>query len=257
MHDNAVNASAETGLYSLPREQQDAITTYVTALLAAKDAGVAGPAIQFLQRFVDKVVRERVADALAGSSRWEARQREMTDEMAAWERRKKDRVDRAARKAADAAHSQLVIGVLRRYNDLTAAQLDELTDRWTEAIAHDTWRTERRLPGIQQPDYASLRHRARRIANEHQGAPAVYRLTTGAPDALRDAALAVLSRELLPETHFAILYGPWAAVVDSDDSYLAVAFSEEADVERQNFLDLDPEAWRTPEEPDLHPDDII
>lgn len=242
-----VQPSSHTGIDAVAPDQRDRILRYVDAVVAAKAAGVAGDEIRYPQAFVDRIVHERVKDA-ATPSTWAGRVREMDAEEAAWKLRIADRLARAVMRELTpgpaAAEACRIVKRAGRLTDDEARRLDEV---WSDAVVRDADRVADLVPGIVQPDMGSLRWRALTLVEDLPARNRLDQILVGQPHEVMDAATAAFASDILPAPLYAILMGPWAAVIDGDDSVLGQAWTDEADDLRADISTIDVTAWRAPD----------
>jgi hypothetical protein len=243
-----IEPSHATGVYELPDEQRELIRSYVDALLVAKAAGVAGEGIQSPQRYIDKVVSARVADARTGGEVWQRRRDEMAKEMSDWQVRMRDRGVRELAVAADRSRASAALEIRRIARDLDRARMDALCARRQDVRDRDKRRMRELFPGLQQPELASLDPKARGAAMRVPGADSLLRAYAMEEYPVTDAALAKFAQDALPRPYFAILYGAWAATVEGDEALMEEAFGDEAEQFRSNFLEIPQQAWEPAED---------
>lgn len=245
--------SDRTGINDITAEQRGRILQYAVALFGAKAAGVAGDPVRHPQAFLDRITKERVADA-DDPIAWAGRVREMDADEATWKLRAADHQARAiARAIPPGGGASEACRIVRRAGRLSDDQRGLLQDEWSRAIVEDRDRVAELIPGIVQPDMGSLRWRAQPIVRSLPAYDRLEQILVGQPYEIVDAAWAAFAKESLPAPLYAILAGPWALAVEGDESVLADAWTEEADLLRADFATIDPRAWqaRQPYEADF------
>lgn len=249
---------AETGLYDLPDDQGERIGRYVRALFDAKAGGVLGDPVRHPQAYVDKVVKQRVADARAGGKAWQDRCAEMDRDEQAWATRIKDHnLRRGGQNPAPAptgpTGDHAALALARRSQTLDAATLRRLEERDLEVIERDERRTEDLTLHRIDPTMASIRARAfHRLRSESSAYGRARALFVDLPAGAQEAAIALSVWDELDTAERAILYGPWAEIVDGDPAVAEEAWTESADRARSRWADLPAEAhgWYAGKEDD-------
>lgn len=248
--------SADTGLYELPDDQGERIGRYVRALFEAKNAGVVGDAVRHPRAFVDKVVKQRVADATIGGKAWKDRCTEMDRDEQAWATRIADhnlrRVGRGLSPTGDTG-GEAALAIAHRSQILDAATLRRLEERDLEIIERDERRTEDLTLHRIDPTMASIRARAfRRLRSASPAYGRARALFVDLPAGAQEAAIALSVWDELDPAERAILYGPWAEIVDGDPAVAEEAWTESADRARSRWADLPAEAhgWYVGKEDD-------
>ena len=129
---------------------------------------------------------------------------------------------------------------------LTIDDVDLLDVAADRAFERDRAWTEGLLPNIRRPEMATLTRRAMEKVEELDGYHQLVAMTAGLPQSAVGAALAAFGAQVLAEPEYAILFGPWAEVVDDDPDILDAAWSEAADRIRSDFRLVPLEAWTAP-----------
>lgn len=153
---------------------------------------------------------------------------------------------RPRRGPASMGQTEEPLRLIARAHRLTWDELDLLDVAAARAFQRDLSRTEGLLPEIRRPELATLTRRATEKIAELDGQEQLLAMTTGLPQAAVDAALALFGVQVLTEPEHAILFGPWAEVMDDDPGVLDAAFSETADRIRADFRLVPLAAWMAP-----------
>jgi hypothetical protein len=240
--------SPSTGIDDIPGDRRERILSYLDALLAGKEAGVCGEPIGHRQRFIDHVVRQRVADA-HDDARWARRCAEMDDDERAWQRRIADRGTRGlTRLVTPSTTGSAAARVLRRAKALSDDQRERLIARYDEILSRDIDRATELLPELAdcQPYMASIQWRSAEMLKAAPNIAAFRKLARTHPAAVQAAGLATFAGDLLPRPARAVLLGAWAEVVDDDPSVVEDAWTDAADDIRLDIASLDPSAFNDP-----------
>lgn len=248
----AYQPSSKTAIDTIQPDRREAILAYVDALQQAIDAGVAAGGIKSMQAYLDTAVATRVQDA-RDDERWAKRSTEMDRDIARWAVRDVDHQARAVKRdPVVLGASKGVVELLSTARRLPYEDVETLEAVWRAAGERDCDRVEILLPRIAQPWYASLRYRAVTKARRLEGYAQLRLMLCDLPGGAQHAALALLGKEVLSQPEHAILYGPWAEVVEGDPSVLDWAWTAAADELRADFRAVPVEAWQdASDDPDL------
>lgn len=153
---------------------------------------------------------------------------------------------RPRRGPASMGRTEEPLRLIARAHRLTFDELDLLDLAAARTFDRDRARAEGLLPNIRRPELATLTRRATEKVAELDGYDQLLGMTAGLSQAAVDAASALFGAQVLTEPEHAILFGPWAEVVDDDPGVLDAAFSEAADRIRSDFRWIPVEAWTAP-----------
>ncbi len=251
--------SMQKRLASIPEARRDHILRYTAALCQAKLAGVHGDPVGRPETYFGRVVEIR-AEAARSDASWDRCFAEMQSDIAKWRARIADHTARTpasrsggvARGAAhllpeDGATSDAT-AILQRADRLTDVDID-----WLDAILDDQWNREvqavmEAIPGIKQPDLATLRSRAWQQVRRIDGFGAFERAAAPYPLGVRLAAGAIFARGHLTPPLDGILLGPWKLVVEGDPSWIELAWTPEGQAMRVDRVSLPREAFENPDD---------